>query len=138
MLNGVQSFDRVDSFCGLGDSIQHHPHSRCYHQAGVELLPDCRDDVVAYLFIFIKARDTGHCCPNSFAPFTGTVSFRGKPLDFHDRSQVHGLFSRHPELFRLYESCDSFFRYILVGDQAERRIGFFYSDDGELDHIMLN
>lgn len=136
-LAGAQSFDTVESFDVLGDSAGHHPHSRCFHHCGIELLPDCENVYVAYLFIFTRPRN-GHCCPKSFSPFSGSVTFRGDAIDHLDRPFVHSVFVNHPDLFRHYESGDHFFRYILNGDAAERRIGFFYAADGGLDHIMLN
>lgn len=133
-LNGARSTDRIEALSSVGRPDHVDKSARYFYELGIRVLPDVTDQWIAYLFLYVRSRPGP---TRRFDPFPGDVVFHGKSVAFRDRKTVEDLFATNTEVYRLYENGDDYFRYILIGDEAERRIGFFYKSE-TLDHILLN
>jgi hypothetical protein len=138
-LNGVTAFSRIEEAIEvLGNPDARSTRSIAWHSLGIEVLPTIDQQCIAYIFLFARPRTKGQYDDGPFRPFAGRVAFRGTVVDFHNREVMERLFRTGVEVFRFYERTDSYVRYILVSDPEERRIGFFFQNLRELDHILLN
>lgn len=137
-LSGARALERIQALDVFGAPDHRNTFARCYHKFGMEILPDCSDQFIAYIFLYVRKRDVGQYGGGPFDSFPGSVAFHGLTIEYRRRDRVESLMKSHPEVFRPYEINQTVVRYILVVDPSERRVGFFFHESGDLDHILLN